>query len=56
MCQNISNIINGLRIGYCDERSDYKEGDIYRPKGAIFINDISIESPAFSLHNVADLT
>ena len=38
-----------LRIDNCDERSDYKEGDISGLKGAIFINDISIESPDFSL-------
>ena len=34
-----------LRIDYCDEWSDYKEGDISGPKGAIVINEISIESP-----------
>ena len=38
-----------LRIDNCDERSDYKESDISGLKGAIFINDISIESPDFSL-------
>ena len=36
-----------LRIDNCDERSYYKEGDISGLKGAIFINDISIESPDF---------
>ena len=38
-----------LRIDNCDERSYNKEGDISELKGAIFINDISIESPDFSL-------
>ena len=38
-----------LRIDNCDERPDYKDGDISGLKGAIFINDISIESPEFSL-------
>ena len=38
-----------LRIDYCDERLYYKEGDISELKGAIFINDISIENPDFSL-------
>ena len=38
-----------LRIDNCDERSYYKEGDISGLKGAIFINDMSIESPDFSL-------
>ena len=38
-----------LRIDNCDELSDYKEGDISGLKVAIFINDISIESPDFSL-------
>ena len=37
-----------LRIDNCDERSDYKEGDNSGLKDAIFINDISIESPDFS--------
>ena len=38
-----------LRIDNCDERSFYKEGDISGLKGATSINDISIESPDFSL-------
>ena len=38
-----------LRIDNCDERSYNKEGDISGLKCAIFINDISIESPDFSL-------
>ena len=42
-------IKSSLRIDNCDERSDYKEGDISGLKGAIFINDTSIESPDFSL-------
>ena len=42
-------LIINLRIDYCDERSDYKEGDISGPKGTIVINDISIESPDVSL-------
>ena len=41
--------IHSLRIHYCNERSDYKEGDISEPKGGIVINDISIESPDLSL-------
>ena len=35
-----------LRIDNCDERSDYKEGDISGLKGTIFI---SIASPDFFL-------
>ena len=38
-----------LRIDNCDERSDYNEGDISGLKDAIIINDISIESPDFSI-------
>ena len=38
-----------LRIDNCDERAYYKDSDISGLKGAIFINDISIESPDFSL-------
>ena len=38
-----------LRIDNCDERLYYKEGDISGLKGAIFINDISIENPDLSL-------
>ena len=42
-----------LRIDNCDEWSDYKEGDIFGLKAAISINDISIENPDFSRHNIA---
>ena len=38
-----------LRIDNCDEQSNYKEGDNSGLKGAIFINDISIESRDYSL-------
>ena len=42
-------ILHTLRIDNCDERPDYQDGDISGLKGAIVINDISIESPDFSL-------
>ena len=38
-----------LRIDNCDEQAYYKDSDIAGLEGAIFINDISIESPNFSL-------
>ena len=40
-----------LRIDYCDEQSEYYDGDISGSNDDTFFIDMSIESPDFSLSN-----